>query len=229
MSDDTRSRADRAHTDEKGKLGGQRGPGGEPGGEPGVGARREAGTDRGSGPEGADGRTTGSGADLARAALARAREDAARRAAGQAAGSSWDEPSGTRRRGRPGWRGGEAARQEDPLLFAAALSQLLEERGWQDRVAVTTTLDGWDGLVGAEIAAHCRPVSLCDGILTVSADSTAWATQLRLLASPLLARLRRELGNTAVARIVVRGPVAPDWKHGALRVRDGRGPRDTYG
>ena len=110
---------------------------------------------------------------------------------------------------------GDAGRLDDPLPFAAALNHLLEERGWQDRLAATT--------------AHCRPVSLCDGVLTVSADSTAWATQLRLLARQLLARLRRELGDAALSRIVVRGPVAPDWKHGALRVRDGRGPRDTYG
>ncbi len=183
MSDDTRSRADRAQT----------------------------------------------GADLARAALARAREDAARRAAAQGAGSSRNASGGTHRRGRPGRRAGESSRQEDPLPFGAALNQLLEERGWRDRVAATTTLDGWDGLVGAEIAAHCHPVSLCDGILTISADSTAWATQLRLLAASLLAQVRRELGHAAVTRIVVRGPVAPDWKHGALRVRDGRGPRDTYG
>jgi predicted nucleic acid-binding Zn ribbon protein len=174
-------------------------------------------------------RTSGSGADLARAALARAREDAARRGTRPAADSSSGGASETRRRGRARRASGGGARQEDPLPFAAALSQLLEERGWRDRVAASTALDGWDALVGAEIAAHCHPVSLCDGILTISADSTAWATQLRLLAPQVLARLRRELGAAAVARIVVRGPVAPDWKHGALRVRDGRGPRDTYG
>jgi predicted nucleic acid-binding Zn ribbon protein len=115
------------------------------------------------------------------------------------------------------------------LPFAAALSQLLEERGWRDRVAATTALDDWAALVGSDIATHCQPVSLCDGVITIGADSTAWATQLRLLSRQLLARLRRELGDSAVSQIVVRGPVAPDWRHGVLRVRDGRGPRDTYG
>ena len=37
-------------------------------------------------------------------------------------------------------------------------------------------------MVGAEIAKHSRPVKLEDGELTVEAESTAWATQLRLLA-----------------------------------------------
>ena len=41
----------------------------------------------------------------------------------------------------------------------------------------------WAGLVGEDVAAHCTPVSLRDGELRVSAESTAWATQLRLLAT----------------------------------------------
>ena len=31
------------------------------------------------------------------------------------------------------------------------------------------------------------------------------------------------------ARITILGPAAPSWKHGPRSVRDGRGPRDTYG
>jgi predicted nucleic acid-binding Zn ribbon protein len=32
-----------------------------------------------------------------------------------------------------------------------------------------------------------------------------------------------------VRTLVIRGPSGPDWRHGALRVTGGRGPRDTYG
>ena len=41
----------------------------------------------------------------------------------------------------------------------------------------------WASVVGAEIAARCQPVSLVDGELKVAAESTAWATQLRLMAA----------------------------------------------
>ena len=61
------------------------------------------------------------------------------------------------------------------------------------------------------------------------ADSTAWATNLRLLAPSIVARLNEQLGEGTVLRIVVKGPDAPSWKHGRRSVRDGRGPRDTYG
>jgi predicted nucleic acid-binding Zn ribbon protein len=82
--------------------------------------------------------------------------------------------------------------------------------------------------VGPEIAAHATPVAFADGELVVEADSTAWATQIRLLAPSLLARLAEDLGAGTVTAVSVRGPRAPSWKRGPWSVR-GRGPRDTYG
>jgi predicted nucleic acid-binding Zn ribbon protein len=86
----------------------------------------------------------------------------------------------------------------------------------------------WAAIVGPEVAAHATPQAFEDGELVVAADSTAWATQIRLLAPTLLARLAEELGAGVVTSVTVRGPSAPSWKKGLLAVR-GRGPRDTYG
>ncbi len=60
-------------------------------------------------------------------------------------------------------------------------------------------------------------------------DSTAWATQMRLLAPTVVRRLNEELGDGTVRVIDVRGPNVPIWKRGRRSTRDGRGPRDTYG
>ena len=68
-----------------------------------------------------------------------------------------------------------------------------------------------------------------DQVLLVRAESTTWATVLRQLAPQIVAKLNAELGEGSVVRIEVRGPAAPSWKHGIRSVRDGRGPRDTYG
>jgi predicted nucleic acid-binding Zn ribbon protein len=65
--------------------------------------------------------------------------------------------------------------------------------------------------------------------LRIAAESTAWATQLRLLAAAMLARLVAELGPDVVTKLVITGPTAPSWKHGGFSVRGARGPRDTYG
>ena len=45
----------------------------------------------------------------------------------------------------------------------------------------------------------------------------------------MIARLNDELGDGTVTVVEVRGPNAPSWKKGLRSVRDGRGPRDTYG
>ena len=86
----------------------------------------------------------------------------------------------------------------------------------------------WDQIVGPELAAHTRPDGFADGELTITADSTAWATQVRLLAAALVRRLNAELGDGSVTRVKVRGPAA-QRRPGQWRTRDSRGPRDTYG
>ena len=64
---------------------------------------------------------------------------------------------------------------------------------------------------------------------TKRTDSTAWATQLTLLAPTVVRRLNEELGDGTVTLIEVTGPHLPTWSKGRRRTRDSRGPRDTYG
>ncbi len=113
-------------------------------------------------------------------------------------------------------------------MLGSSLEGLVHDRGWDTEVRVGDTLSRWDDIVGSEIAEHARPDSFLDGVLTVRADSTAWATQLRLLMTQVRKRLDADLGSGVVERIVVTGPSAPSWRHGRLNV-PGRGPRDTYG
>lgn len=105
---------------------------------------------------------------------------------------------------------------------------MVSERGWAGRLAGGQVFGKWAGLVGADVAEHTRPVQLTDGELTVQADSTAWATQLRLLQRQLLAKIAAGVGDGVVKRLRVQGPAAPSWRHGPRHV-PGRGPRDTYG
>lgn len=116
----------------------------------------------------------------------------------------------------------------DPQSLDKALADLVAEGGWSDELRVHGVFARWGVIVGAEIAAHATPLSLADGRLEVRTDTTAWATQLRLLAPDLLKRLNDVLGDGTVLVIDVRGPSAPSWKKGKFSVK-GRGPRDTYG
>ncbi|WP_432559371.1 DUF721 domain-containing protein [Granulicoccus sp. GXG6511] len=116
----------------------------------------------------------------------------------------------------------------DPMLVGAALDRLVEQKGWNTQVNIHLLLGNWPKLVGPVNADHSAPEAFADGVLTVRATSTAWATQLRMFAPQLVARLNGELGDGSVTRVMVKGPDAPSWKHGRRSVK-GRGPRDTYG
>lgn len=116
----------------------------------------------------------------------------------------------------------------DPEGLGNVFNRLLSERGWNSPVAVGSVLARWDELVGQEISLHCRPESFDGNTVLVRCDSTAWATQLRLISPMLIQRFDAELGSGVVTRISVLGPSSPNWRKGGRTVK-GRGPRDTYG
>ena len=161
------------------------------------------------------------GPDLARAALSRAK------AAARAKGLQPGAPRGRARRADPA-RSGSGPDGRDPVPFGAMIRRLVDERGWEETTTAAGVLANWDRLVGPEIADHCRPSSLVDGELVLVAESSAWATQLRLLTRTMTRRLAEQVGEGVVTSIVVRGPAQADWRKGPRRVK-GRGPRDTYG
>jgi predicted nucleic acid-binding Zn ribbon protein len=126
--------------------------------------------------------------------------------------------------------------ERDPQLLDATIGRLVADQGWDTDVRVHAVFTRWEVLVGHEVAQHCRPEAFTQGApgsaggrLVVRTDSTAWATQMRLLAPTVVRRLNEELGHGTVALIDVAGPQAPSWKKGRRSVRGGRGPRDTYG
>jgi len=137
-----------------------------------------------------------------------------------------------RRRGRPSsdeadWSGpGPGPR--DPVPAGSALDGLVALGGWSEQLSVHAVTGRWDEIAGPAVADHSHVESFTDGVLTVRCDSTAWATQLRLLVPTLLDRLRAEVGAGVVRTVEVKGPDTPSWVRGPRRVK-GRGPRDTYG
>ncbi len=172
-----------------------------------------------------------SGPALARAVLdaAQARRRAGRRGEPRAGEPRSGEAgaTGARTRRRRGWSG-PGPDPRDPQLFGVVLAGLVKARGWQRPAAEASLFGRWEHVVGSEVADHCRPVKLERGELTIEAESTAWATQLRLLAGSLLKQIAAEVGHDIVTRLRIHGPAAPSWHRGPRRVR-GRGPRDTYG
>ncbi|MFD3661675.1 DUF721 domain-containing protein [Streptomyces sp. NPDC058659] len=166
-----------------------------------------------------------SGIDLARVALRAAKEQA------KARGAAAQQKKQARRGG--GLRSGARADGRDPMALGAAINRLITERGWETPAAVGGVMGRWPQIVGEDLAKHCVPLKFDDEpdarVLTVQCDSTAWATQLRLLAPRLVARLNEDLGHGTVRVIKVLGPGGPRKGYGPLRAPGSVGPGDTYG
>jgi len=193
--------------------------------EPAPARRADAGASGAS--DAAPGRSAARGADLARDALAAARAGnaARRKAAGRAARTSGGSASRLRRRR---WSGSGPDPARDPQALGSTMRTWVKAAGVGADLTRATLFGRWEAIVGPEVAGRCAPTSLIDGELVLQAESTAWATQIRLLAPQLLAKINAELGPRTVLRIRANGPSGPSWRFGTRHVR-GRGPRDTYG
>ncbi|WDG30105.1 DciA family protein [Streptomyces sp. CA-278952] len=176
-------------------------------------------------PSGASKPLEVTGVDLARVALRAAKEQA------RARGAAAQQKKQARRGG--GLRSGARSDGRDPQPLGSAINRLITERGWETPAAVGGVMGRWPQIVGDDLANHCVPLRYDDDpdarVLTVSCDSTAWATQLRLLAPQLVARLNADLGQGTVRMIKVVGPGGPERRFGPLRAPGSKGPGDTYG
>jgi len=116
----------------------------------------------------------------------------------------------------------------DPRGLGNLLDNLTQDLGWKPALAKSEVLVAWPVLVGPDIAARTTAVGIEDNTLTVVCESTAWATQLRLMSSEVLTKLTQSFPDSGVTSIRFQGPNAPSWKRGPKSI-PGRGPRDTYG
>jgi predicted nucleic acid-binding Zn ribbon protein len=161
--------------------------------------------------------------DLARVALRAARE------AARARGEATQQQKQARRGG--GLRSGARADGRDPMPLGPAINRLITERGWETPAAVGGVMGRWPQIVGDDLARRCVPERYDEDerVLHVRCDSTAWATNVRLLAPQLVARLNEDLGHGTVRLLKVHGPGGAARRYGPLRAPGSTGPGDTYG
>lgn len=120
--------------------------------------------------------------------------------------------------------------EREPRRIGDVLENFAAQANLVAPLAVTGLSMRWSDIVGEEVAEHVMIDEFDDatGVLKLATDSTAWATQMRMLLPTLLIRIADEVGPNVVTEIVVNPPKSPSWKFGRRSV-PGRGPRDTYG
>lgn len=112
--------------------------------------------------------------------------------------------------------------------MSETVEALLRRMGWTEQIEVSAVTGRWREVVGDQIADRCEPLTFDEGVLTVRASSTAWATQLEIMSGQMRHRINEEFGREIVRELKVLGPMGRSWVRGQRTVR-GRGPRDTYG
>ncbi|MCF8546369.1 MAG: DciA family protein [Microbacteriaceae bacterium] len=115
----------------------------------------------------------------------------------------------------------------DPRLIVSIVSRTITERGWAPFLSRESVIDQWEEIVGIDVAGHTVP-EIDEDLITVRCDSSAWATNLRLMRHEILAEVLSRFPDSGLEKISVVGPGVPNKIRGPRSVK-WRGPRDTYG
>jgi len=115
----------------------------------------------------------------------------------------------------------------DPRSIGSIVSRTITERGWAPFLSRESVIDQWEAIVGVDVAAHTVP-EIDEDLVTVRCDSSAWATNLRLMRHEILAEILARFPDSGIEKISVVGPGVPNKIRGPRSVK-WRGPRDTYG
>ena len=102
------------------------------------------------------------------------------------------------------WRPLPGEDDHAPRPLRDSLDAVARAMGAPPAAALGALFGRWPELVGATLAAHCRPLSLSRGVLLVAVDHGAWASQLQWLESDVLRRLEERLGAGVVTALEVR-------------------------
>lgn len=91
-----------------------------------------------------------------------------------------------------------------PSSVADVLGAVVEGLGAPSVDVLVLVHERWTEVVGAEVAAHVRPVGIDGATLKIAAESPTWASHLRWSESEIVARLASLLGRSEIDSVTVR-------------------------
>ena len=102
----------------------------------------------------------------------------------------------------------EARPDVAPVLGSAPVDEARMIKDEAEIAAMRRASRNNDQVVGQAIASHSAVADFTDGVLTIRAESTVWATQLTYLIPQLTDTIRRNLKGLTITEIRVTGPAA---------------------
>ncbi len=84
------------------------------------------------------------------------------------------------------------------------IDRTLKRLGLSDGVREHRAFEIWEATVGAQVAAHARPVRISNRVLRVEVDHNTWLQQLHFMKALILSRLNDRLGEGTLIDIDLR-------------------------
>jgi hypothetical protein len=107
--------------------------------------------------------------------------------------------------------------------MGSLITDILQKRGFEDKIREYRTWQIWDETVGPQIAARARPVRIREGVLEIRIDQAVWMQTLQLMKPKILVLLNERLGGIILKDLFLRQgkivpppvlpppPKPPDW------------------
>lgn len=83
--------------------------------------------------------------------------------------------------------------QRKTVKVQNVVNTMLRERGWSDKLFEISVFGIWESVVGKELAAHCVPVSLFDGVLRVDVTHQMYTNTLMFMKPDILSKIEKKL------------------------------------
>lgn len=83
------------------------------------------------------------------------------------------------------------------------LSDLIESKGWSDKIDEGRLPDIWDEVVGGYIAKASKVRKFENGVLFISTDSSTWRSEIKLMAPMLIEKLNEKIGKNLIKELKV--------------------------
>lgn len=94
----------------------------------------------------------------------------------------------------------------DPLAIGEMMASLTGNSLWREKMASAKLFQEWGSIVGEGMAQNCRVSSYKSGVVTISAVSPAWATQLGYMKEQIESKIREVIPSLAITEIRITGP-----------------------
>jgi predicted nucleic acid-binding Zn ribbon protein len=91
-----------------------------------------------------------------------------------------------------------------PQRLGRALDRLMGTLRAPSVDVLDTVFNRWAEIVGEDVAAHSRPLSIDGETLVIVASDPTWASELRWLENEVLSRLTEVSGSDRVSKVNVR-------------------------